>query len=383
MKRLSWLEQQYGVSYFLGSQCLSEIAEKLAEMRADKYILVTDRRVAPLAGDVLASALSCHRSVQLLYVMEGEEYKTVEAVQELARAALQSGASRNSVAIAVGGGMVGNITGLLAALLFRGIRFVHVPTTLLAMHDSVTSFKQGVNCDGVKNVVGTHHRPEMILADVSLLETLPLRQWQAGAVELVKNALILGGDFLDALPGPLAEMPRRSAAIGEQLVRLGVRAKAGLLITDPEERGSAIVFEYGHTVGHALELEPDADITHGEAVGWGMLCAADVAHALGYLRAEAQAHHWSLLQMTGVLERKPILRSLDGVMSRVARDNKRGATPHGASEVAMVLLRDIGRPVVAESLPLVTVDRSLVRASIEAVLSRSQVSSCTETIPSL
>jgi 3-dehydroquinate synthase/2-deoxy-scyllo-inosose synthase len=356
------------IPYYLGTDCFEEIAAHLHSLETDRFILISDRKVIPRIGESLASALRGYAAVDLLEFPEGENHKTLTYLEKLAETAIWHGATRKSVLVGIGGGLVGNVTGLLAALLFRGVRFVHVPTTLLAMHDSVTSLKQAVNCGNVKNVIGAYYAPEMILADTGVLETLPLRHWRAGAVELAKNALILGNDFHELLPPLLRDIESRSSSLGRQMVKLGVRAKAGLLHTDPTEKSGAIIFEYGHTVGHALELESEGALTHGEAVAWGMLCAAEISHKLGYLSEAARQAHWDLLRLTGTLEMLPSWMDPGRIMTRIYHDNKRGACSHELSDIPMVLLQGIGVPVMGPATMLVLAPDEIVHSAISAVL---------------
>ncbi len=163
-----------------------------------------------------------------------------------------------------------------------------MPTTLLAMHDSVTSMKQTVNCYGVKNLLGTFYRPTAILVDLSALNTLPTAHLRSGVFELVKNALVLGDPFLTRLKGLSPRVPCSDPSVWLELIRLGVEAKRRLLLRDPYERESAIVFEYGHTIGHALELACHGALTHGECVAWGMLYAGSISSRLGFMSTPAR-----------------------------------------------------------------------------------------------
>jgi 3-dehydroquinate synthase/2-deoxy-scyllo-inosose synthase len=272
------------------------------------------------------------------------------------------------VLVGMGGGVIGNITGLTASLLFRGIRFVHLPTTLLAMHDSVTSLKQGVNCNGGKNILGTFHVPSAVFIDLKFLKTLPAQQVRGGLIELVKNALILGGDYAKQVTEQLTAFRSRSAVPDwASLVNLGLTAKRALVQNDPRERGHAMILEYGHTIGHALELAYVGQLSHGEAIAWGMRCAAWISHRLGYMTDAALESHDQYLALLEAPPRPTGPFMLGELRSRIQRDNKRGYLPPGdAGMVAMILLREPGVVVNgSDPYPLTLVARDVIDFALD------------------
>jgi len=362
MKHLSFQIGELPIPLLLGCDCADAIATAMAEIECDTIFIIADANCWKKHCDRYESPLRLHGRVEIIPWPGRETEKSLSSVEDLAQRLITRGISRRSLLIAMGGGVVGNLTGMVAALLFRGIRFVHVPTTLLAMHDSVTSLKQGVNSAGVKNILGVFYPPSSILIDVRFLTSLPPAQMRCGLAELVKNALVLGGDYASSL---IPLMHNVYEADPEQLMRLielGVTAKEYLLRDDPHERSVALRFEYGHTIGHALELTYNGELNHGDCVAWGMYCSGWIARALGYMNNYAGRRHDEMLERLGELPRPNVLRPMADVMRRISLDNKRGYLPDKADDTAaMILLSEPGVIVNGGmSPPLVPVPKVII-----------------------
>ena len=364
MDQIRWQIEDQTIPYLLGDQCLEEIAGYIAELAADKAFLITDAWMAGGYAQALHRVLHKRLPSELLVMEQGEDHKNLACLEQLAAQALALDITRSSLIIAVGGGIVGNTAGLLAALLFRGIRLVHVPTTLLAMHDSVTSLKQAVNVNGAKNILGTYYRPTAILVDLHTLHSLPERHLRSGVYELIKNGLILGGAYKDRLKQLVAEWHAGDARALPELIKLGVDAKQSLLQADPKERYHGIIFEYGHTIGHAFELALHGQLCHGEAVAWGMRCAGAIARSLAYMSEAEWAEHEALLTSIGQLP-QPGALPIDLFMHRIMLDNKRGYIDTRTDHVPMLLLKRAGEFVgdVREHF-LTQVPASMVRTTL-------------------
>lgn len=355
MKSIDWPISSPATPFFLGAQCAGEIAAHLQALKPDRLFVCADPCVWRLYGQSYQSALSQIAPAQFIAGEIQESGKSLQSVQSLASRLIAAGATRQSILVAMGGGVVGNLTGLTAALLFRGIRFVHLPTTLLAMHDSVTSLKQGVNLDGAKNILGVFYAPSAIFIDLQFLNSLPQPQVRAGLAELVKNALILGGEYAIALAAQIALlMPTPTESVWTNLIELGISAKRHLMRDDPNERGPALALEYGHTIGHALELAAGGALNHGDAIAWGMHAAAWVSHHLGYMDDSALAAHDRLLELLGGLPR-PETIDREEITRRIRLDNKRGYLPTiQPPSSAMVLLHKPGTLVNSSKRPPLT-----------------------------
>jgi 3-dehydroquinate synthase/2-deoxy-scyllo-inosose synthase len=342
-------------------------APLIGAIQPDRIIALADETVWQLHRPRIEAAIPVGAKFDLLICPSAERQKTLASVEMLALQALERGATRRTLLMGIGGGVVGNLTGMTAGLLYRGIRFVHMPTTLLAMHDSVTSLKQGVNAAG-KNILGLFHAPTAVLIDAAFLPTLPAAHLRAGMVELIKNALVLGGDVLTRTEPRLAAPESADQML--ELIRQGITAKCKLLETDPFERGSAMVMEYGHTIGHAVELAHGGELNHGDSVAWGMRCAGWIAHELGFMSASTLAAQERLIGTFDPYPRPARPASLEAIMALIHRDNKRGYLPATEPQaVAMVLLAEIGRCVNADQLhPLTLVPAASVERALRRLL---------------
>jgi 3-dehydroquinate synthase/2-deoxy-scyllo-inosose synthase len=273
--------------YWYGHDCLDAIAEHLHAMSADRFLVVSDDKVLALHGDGLLSRLTAIAPTHILGGAAGERLKSMSTLASHAETAVAVGATRRTVVVAFGGGTVGNLAGLLAAMLFRGIRLVHVPTTLVASMDSVISLKQAINSSRGKNHFGVYHRPSAVLTDVRLLQTLPARERRSGLCEAIKNCLAIRPIAIQRLHDTMLVTDPDDAAALVWLLGESVAAKTSVMHNDPRERLSGLVLEYGHTVGHAIELHdhqargPES-LSHGEAVGLGMIAAARLSRQRGW-----------------------------------------------------------------------------------------------------
>ncbi|MFV2085443.1 2-deoxy-scyllo-inosose synthase [Micromonospora sp. LOL_021] len=344
----------------LGTDCLGAIVEDLVDMSASRLLIVCDSNTGPLFGAELVERLSPRVPANLLVHRAGEPYKDLQAVGTLAESALRLGADRACVVVAVGGGVIGNIAGLMAALLFRGIRLVHIPTSLIAMSDSVLSLKQAVNASAGKNLIGTFYPPECVLADTAMLRSLPLRETVSGLCEVVKNSLAIRPSMVEMLRTSLRRDGNYDNETMYRIISESILAKASVTIDDMHECRAGLVLEYGHTVGHAIEYTAAGEISHGQAIGLGMLVAAEVSRRLGHLDDETVALHRELLARAGAAVTIPAHVDLDEVMHRLRFDNKRGYLSDLAESSAMVLLRGLGEPLWHDGRPLVPVPMKLI-----------------------
>lgn len=353
---------------WIGARCQDEIVFRLCELEASSYHLVTDETVVQLHAAALFERLAAKAPANLWVVENGERMKSLRTVEHLAQQMVRAGIDRGSVVVAVGGGVIGNLAGLVSALLFRGIRLVHVPTTLIAAADSVASLKQAVNLPEGKNLLGCFHKPTSVLIDLSFLQTLPEAQIRSGMFEIIKNALTVATETIPLLERALNPNSRYSDAEFMVIVEAGLLAKQKVMIADKCERKQALVFEYGHTVGHAIELASNGQVSHGQAVGLGMIVAAEVASRLGLLSDSHLELHHRLLGRNGLTTRLPASITVAAVMALLRTDNKRGYVAASADQVAMILLERPGLPCGPVDRPLTLVEASLIQSCIEARL---------------
>ncbi len=355
--------------YHYGNECLPEIFAELAAMHADQFFVVTDDTVLSVHGPRLLPGLSKLAPVTVLSQPAGETIKRFGVLGRNLETMLEAGATRRSVVLAFGGGAPGNLAGLMAAMLFRGVRLVHIPTTTTAAMDSVLSIKQAINSSRGKNHFGTYHAPHAVLADVRLLTTLPDRELRSGLCEAAKNCLAIEPELL----GELREIVLRGDLGGPAellwLLDVSVRAKTRVTIGDTREQRAGLALEYGHTVGHAVELSDDraadARLSHGEAIAFGMVVAAHLSNRRGWLTKDQVNLHEEIVGALGAPTRLPRHICIEAVIDLVRRDNKRGYVPHGPHEVPFVLLRELGRPAGEPDMPLVPVALGELRDVLE------------------
>jgi 3-dehydroquinate synthase len=283
-------------------------------------------------------------SPAVLLVPAGEEHKRLPSLERLAEELARAGADRNSVLLAFGGGVIGDITGFLAAVFMRGIDYVQIPTTLLAQVDSSIGGKTGVNLAAGKNLIGSFHHPRLVLADPVLLSTLPPAELRAGLFESLKAGLIRDPALFAFME---RERPSLLAADTAALLRVvaeSVKVKAAVVAADERESGERMILNFGHTIGHAIEAATGyTTLLHGEAVGWGMRVAIAASRKRGLLSAEEDSRVLACIDAYGL----PALPRLSpsAMLAAAAGDKKnRGGVRR------FVLLKSIGHAVVVDDL---------------------------------
>ena len=291
------------------------------------------RRAAVITQDTVGWAVDSGVDQSVFSVPDGEEAKSLAEVERLCREMSQAGFTRSDVIVAVGGGVVTDLAGFVAAVYHRGMRYVSVPTTLLAQVDAAIGGKTGVNLLEGKNLVGAFWQPHAVLCDTDVLATLPPRELRSGQGELAKYHFLTGDD-LDAL-----DMDDRIAA--------AVRIKANVVASDEREGGRRAILNYGHTLAHAVETAGRYDLRHGEAVAVGLVYAAEVAVRLGRIDAARVSEHRRVVNAYGLPDRLPAVLDDDELLALFGRDKK------AIDGVTLVLDSDQGvEPVVGVPEPV-------------------------------
>jgi 3-dehydroquinate synthase len=330
----------------VGSALLGRIGELIRGFHLGRHLgLVTHpglaREYASLAVDSLRVA---GHEVALLTVPPGEESKSLDQAGHLYRELVRHRLDRDSALIALGGGVVGDLAGFVAATLYRGIRFVNLPTTLLAQADSSVGGKTGVNLPEGKNLVGVLHQPCLVVADVLTLRTLPEREFRSGLAEVVKHGMIADSALFQRLEEESARILSRDPPTLQAMVARSCAIKASVVERDERESGLRAMLNFGHTVGHALEAALGyGAITHGEAVAFGMLVATTLSVRRGLCPQKDARRLQELLRGFGLLGRPlPPPESLEKYM---VRDKKaRGGV------LQFVLTRGVGSVTFAPVL---------------------------------
>lgn len=346
--------------YAWGWDIRDEIVDGLRALGADRFLLITDDIVARLIGHEFAAELSAVAPVSVICVGYGELAKTWAMLGRVCDEAIAQDATRRSCVVALGGGVVGNLAGLVAGLLFRGIRLIHIPTTIVAAYDSVISLKQAVNSNFGKNHLGLFLSPTSVYVDLKLFTSLPEREFRSGMGELAKNALAILPEFSHQIARFSRPEIRRTRRALDEMLPLAIEAKQRVMRFDAKEGREALVLEYGHTIGHAIELvsmrrQLECAPSHGEAVGLGMLMAADIARRHFGASQQLVDLHQSMLDAAGLPSRVDPKLDPSEILDVVSKDNKRGYIPCTSNEIAMVLLKDAGVPIRTERMPLVPV----------------------------
>jgi 3-dehydroquinate synthase len=327
----------------VGPQLLRDGA--LYGIRAQQVLVVTNEIVAPLSLDAVTAALR-GRDVETIVLPDGERHKTLATFTTVVDRLIDARFHRDCCLVALGGGVVGDLTGYVAASYQRGVDFVQLPTTLLAQVDSSVGGKTAVNHPRGKNMIGAFHQPTAVLADTDTLRTLPARELSAGLAEVIKYGIIVDADFFAWLEANIEALRELDARALTHAIRRSCEIKAAIVAEDEREKGRRALLNLGHTFGHALEAIGQYERwLHGEAVGIGMALAARTSVALGWLDARACARIESLLGKAGLPS------TATGVDSAELLELMRGDKKADHSGLKLVLIRALGEAVVTRAPP--------------------------------
>lgn len=339
---------------YLGPGLLADPSLWRPHLGSGKTLIVSNDVVAPLYLEALKSGLES-RQAEVHIIPDGEPYKTCDTWYGIIDKLVSMQARRDVNVIALGGGVVGDISGYAAASYMRGVRFLQAPTTLLAQVDASVGGKTGFNHEKGKNLVGAFHQPAAVIVDSGTLETLPEREYRAGLAEVVKYGAIRDRSFFDWLENNVPVINRREIGALDDLIHQSVSNKADVVAADEKEAGVRALLNFGHSFGHALEAETAySEFLHGEAVSIGMVIAAALSESRGLCDAGAADRISSLLVRFGLPVSLPSNTSIDGMLEALNLDKKAIA-----SGLRLVLLRSIGNAVVDEDSTLEEITRIL------------------------
>jgi 3-dehydroquinate synthase len=317
-----------------------------AHAGAAKLLVVTDDVVGPLWLPKLDRGLA-GRGFATCVLPGGEEQKTLGNVALIIDALVAARLNRDSMVLALGGGVIGDVAGFAAASYQRGIPIVHLPTTLLAQVDSSVGGKTGVNHPGGKNLIGAFHQPSAVITDTDTLSTLPDRQLRAGFTEIVKAALVSDGEFFAWLEKNTPRLLARDAGALEEAIRRACAIKAAIVAEDEREQGRRALLNLGHTFGHAIEAGAGYGLVlHGEAVAAGLVLAAELSARLGRLPGSDALRVRELLLSAGLPVDPPRL-GRTRMLELMGMDKK-----VKGGELRLVLLEGIGKATVTTDYPL-------------------------------
>ena len=356
MKKIRVRLDRNSYNIYVGSGLLSQLGRQLKESGfSDKLAIITDPTVKSLYGDALKEGLiSDGFEVVILEVPEGEEQKSLETAGNLYHELSRVHAERMTPVLALGGGVIGDLAGFVAATYMRGVPLIQVPTTLLAQVDSSIGGKVAVNHGQLKNKIGAFYQPRLVVSDVAALKTLPDREISDGLAEIIKYAVIKDKEFFTYLERNIDRIKSLDEKSLEEIVFRSARIKAEVVEKDERDFGLRNILNYGHTVGHALESASDFGIGHGEAVAVGMLVAGEISNRLGKFGKNG------LIRLRGVIQRADLPVKIPGLeMERIIQ-----AMEHDKKilrgKIRFVLPRSIGNVFITDEVSPSLVEQVLV-----------------------
>jgi len=337
-------ERRYPI--YIGSGLLGRGDLFAPHIGGRQVLVVSNETVAPLYLESLQAALS-QWQCQSLALPDGEQYKNLTELNKVFDALLAQRYDRDCTLVALGGGVVGDMTGFAAACYQRGVSFIQVPTTLLAQVDSSVGGKTGINHPRGKNMIGAFHQPRAVIIDTDTLATLDDRQLRAGLAEVIKYGLIRDAGFFSWLDGNMDKLLARNGPALAYAIEHSCRNKAEVVAVDEKESGVRALLNLGHTFGHAIEAALEyREWLHGEAVAAGMCMAARLSQAMGWLTVDALTAIEGLITRAGLPIHPPATLSAATFLEYMAVDKKAKA-----GQVRLVLLRGIGEAVVTADYP--------------------------------
>ena len=363
--RVSLGDRAYPI--MIGESLLADVAGITPFLAAPRVAIVTNKTLYPLYGDALARSLRQHDiDVVTICLPDGEKHKDWPALNQIFDALLEHACDRKTTLIALGGGVIGDITGFAAATYQRGVPFIQIPTTLLAQVDSSVGGKTAINHVRGKNMIGAFYQPQLVLADTDTLKTLSAREYRSGLAEVIKYGLGLDVEFFDWLETNIDRLNSRDASALAYAIERSCEIKSAVVAADEREtakEGGRALLNLGHTFGHAIETALGYGVwSHGEAVACGMVLAAELSHQLGMLDAGSKQRIVAVLESAGLPTSMPDIAS-DIMLSHMGRDKK-----NEGGTIRLILLKNIGTSYVEA-----TISSSRIGAFLDAnTLKRTQ-----------
>ena len=313
-------------------------------IKGKQVMVVTNTTVAPLYLEHYVTAIEAlGKTVATCILPDGEKYKNIEHLNLIFDALLEAGFNRDATVLALGGGVIGDMAGFASACFQRGIYFIQVPTTLLSQVDSSVGGKTGINHPLGKNMIGAFQQPQVVLADMAQLSTLPDRELSAGLAEVIKYALLGDLDFLVWLEQNMDGLVGRDSALLAEAVYRSCAHKARIVANDEKEQGERALLNLGHTFGHAIESYLGYGVwLHGEAVATGMVMAADLSQRMGWISAEDLQRTKKIIQRAHLPVKCPAI-PLDEFLAYMAHDKK---VLNG--QLRLVLMKSLGQAVISK-----------------------------------
>lgn len=351
-------ERSYPI--YIGHKLIGDAQFYTPHIRGSQVLIVTNETVAPLYLGALRQALAGYQLSEVV-LPDGEQFKNLDVLNQIFDGLLSNQHNRTTTLVALGGGVIGDMTGFAAACYQRGVDFIQVPTTLLSQVDSSVGGKTAVNHPLGKNMIGAFHQPRCVIADTDTLDTLPEQELSAGLAEVIKYGLICDQPFYLWLTANMSSLLARDADALAYAIEVSCRDKAAVVAEDEKESGVRAILNLGHTFGHAIEAHQGyGKWLHGEAVAAGMCMAADLSARLGWLERQDVAELEVLLQQAGLPTMGPDDMTADDYLSRMQVDKK---VLDG--RLRLVLLQGIGKAVVTSDVAVDTLQQTLNACRVE------------------
>lgn len=327
----------------IGTDLLDQAELFRPHIKSRQVLIVSNTTVAPIYLERLKKTLADYQ-IETVILPDGEEYKTLDTLNKIFDAALEKRLDRRTTFIALGGGVIGDITGFAAASYQRGVPFIQVPTTLLAQVDSSVGGKTAVNHPKGKNMIGAFYQPQVVIADTKTLNTLEDRQLSAGIAEVIKYGLIREPGFFAWLEENVDSLMKRDQDALAYAIEQSCQCKADVVAADELEAGQRALLNLGHTFGHAIETGSGYGVVlHGEAVGTGMLMAADMSQRLGWIDEDDKQRALALIERAALPIRAPEHMTPERFMDLMAIDKK-----VRDGRINLILLKGIGEAIVTD-----------------------------------
>jgi 3-dehydroquinate synthase len=339
---------------YIGQGVYAEANHYQEAIPGHQVMVVSNETVAPLYLEQTLAALQGYEIASCI-LPDGEQYKTLEMVNRIYSAMLEQRFTRQSTLVALGGGVIGDMTGFAAATYQRGVHFIQAPTTLLAQVDSSVGGKTGVNHPLGKNMIGAFYQPRLVLADTATLKTLDDRQFSSGLAEVIKYGLIVDEPFFSWLEANMGGLLNRDPELLAHAIQVSCRRKADVVEADEKEAGQRALLNLGHTFGHAIETGMGyGEWLHGEAVGTGLCMAADLSHRLGWLSEQDFTRTVKLIERAKLPISPPKTLNTERFLELMAVDKK---VMDG--KLRLVLLKKIGQSLVTDDFDLKKLEQTL------------------------
>ncbi|MCB0743014.1 MAG: 3-dehydroquinate synthase [Ignavibacteriae bacterium] len=359
MKKIKINIPNYEYNVYLGNNIFNEILKLLKkENHTGNYLIVVDKKVSRLYSNLIDTTFAAAKNKVKKVILEStEKNKSYSAIQKIHSALIKNNYGRDSVIIAIGGGIIGDVAGFAASTYMRGVKYIQVPTTLLASVDSSVGGKTGINFDNTKNIIGSFYQPKLVLIDTNFFKTLPKEEQLCGLGEIIKYAFLINENFFTLVKNNLDKILANEPKVIEKVIIESVKFKGSVVTSDEKEQGVRKILNLGHTFAHAFEVQQDHKLKHGQAVIVGITCALYLSNKINLVNEKDFSVYLNLLTQ---FSNKIKLAKVDKkVINHIMQRDKKNRD----NQIKLVLLSKVGT-----ILTDINVDNSLINQSISEAI---------------